>query len=71
MNNRELHYMSISDAASLIRAGELSPVELTEVYLERIDALNDRLAAYITVMRDSALAQARQAEQDTARYSDR
>ena len=64
MGSGVLHYMSITDAASLIREGELSPVELTQAYLDRIDALNGRLSAYITVMRDSALAQAHQAEQD-------
>lgn len=64
MANADLHYMSISDAAPLIRDGKLSPVELTQAYLDRIEALNDRLGAYITVMRESALAQARQAEQD-------
>ena len=64
MSSSGLHYMSISEAASLIKDGKLSPVELTQAYLDRIDALNDRLSAYITVMRESALAQARQAEHD-------
>ena len=63
MSNGDLHYMSITDAAALIQQGKLSPVELTRAYLDRIDALNGRLGAYITVMGDSALAQARRAEQ--------
>lgn len=64
MSNGDLHYMSITEAAALMRDGKLSPVELTQAYLDRIEALNERLGAYITVMRESALAQARQAEQD-------
>jgi len=64
VSNGDLHYMSITEAAALMRDGKLSPVELTQAYLDRIEALNERLGAYITVMRESALAQARQAEQD-------
>ena len=48
----------------MLRSGELSPVELTQAYLDRIDALNGELGAYITVMGEQALAQARQAAAD-------
>ena len=48
----------------MLRSGELSPVELTQAYLDRIDALNGDLGAYITVMGEQALAQARQAAAD-------
>ena len=62
--NPPLHYLSITQTAALIRARELSPVELAQAYLDRIATLDDTLSAYITVMRDHALAQARQAETD-------
>ena len=48
----------------MLRGGELSPVELTQEYLERIAALDGELGAYITVMGEHALAQARQAESE-------
>lgn len=59
-----LHYLSISEASSLIRERTLSPVELTRVHLERIDTLDARLHAFITVMRESALADAHRAEEE-------
>jgi aspartyl-tRNA(Asn)/glutamyl-tRNA(Gln) amidotransferase subunit A len=64
MSKTDLHYLSISDAAALIRAGELSPVELSQAYLDRIESLNGHLNAYITVMAESALSQASEAEQE-------
>ena len=59
-----LHYQPIAQTAALIRARQLSPVELAQTYLDRIAALDDTLGSYITVMRDRALAQARRAETD-------
>ncbi len=53
------------DVATLgekIRTRQISPVELTEAYLERIDQFRERLLAYITVNRDDALIAARNAE---------
>jgi len=64
MTNPPLHYLSITETASLIRSGEASPVEVTQAYLDRIHSLNDELGAYISVMGEQALAQARQAEAD-------
>ena len=63
-NNPPLHYQPIAQTAALIRARELSPVELAQAYLDRIAAHDQTLGAYITVMADQALAQARQAETD-------
>ena len=64
MSNTELHYKPITEQAAVLRGGELSPVELTQAYLDRIAALNGELGAYITVMGEHALAQARQAESE-------
>lgn len=55
-------YLSATRQAELIRAKQLSPVELVRAYLDRIDRLDGRLRAYITVTRESALAAARRAE---------
>ena len=71
MTNAELHYKPITEQAAMLRAGEISPVDLTQAYLDRIHALNGELGAYITVMADSALAQARQAESDLQAGNDK
>ena len=62
-NDGELGYLSIREAANLIRARKLSPVELTAAVLDRIDRL-DHLNAYITVTRDWAMALAKAAEEE-------
>jgi aspartyl-tRNA(Asn)/glutamyl-tRNA(Gln) amidotransferase subunit A len=49
-----------------LRKRELSPVELTEAYLERADSLGAELNAYATVTRDLARAQAKRAEAELA-----
>jgi aspartyl-tRNA(Asn)/glutamyl-tRNA(Gln) amidotransferase subunit A len=62
--SHELCYLSIAEASRLMATKELSPVELTRAYLERIDALDAKLHAYITVTADLAIDQARAAEKD-------
>ncbi len=66
-SSTELCYMTIAQAGPLLRAGKLSPVELTRAFLERIDALNGRLRAFVTLMPEQALAQARSAEAEILR----
>src|SRR5262245_31240723 len=56
--------MSIAEASELLRRKEISPVEITTSCLERIERLNPTINAFITVMHDSALAQARAAESE-------
>ncbi len=48
--------------AELVASGDISPVELTEMYLRRIDELDPKLNAFITVASDQALDAARKAE---------
>ena len=50
--------LSLAAAAAEVAAGELSPVELTMAYLERIDGLNPALTAFVEVTADRALADA-------------
>ena len=57
-----LHYLTITQAAPLLRERQLSPVELTRAFLDRIAAVDGRLNAYVTLLPERALAQARQAE---------
>ena len=62
----DLHFMTIAEASALIRAGKLSPVELTTHFLSRIRRLDGELHAFIKVLEDSAMADARRAEQEIA-----
>ena len=66
MADEELVFETVAGLASLIERREVSPVAPVEAYLERIDRLNDQLHAYITVCRESALAEARTAEKEIA-----
>ncbi|MBI5474281.1 MAG: amidase [Ignavibacteriae bacterium] len=60
----EVLYSPISELAKLIKKKKLSPVQLTEEYLSRIETLSPRLNAFVTVTTDLALQQARAAEQE-------
>ena len=62
----DLCYLTISEAAELLRRRELSPVELTRAHLDRIDAVDGRLDSYVTVLRDEAMGAARAAEREIA-----
>ena len=62
----ELTDLTIEEAARGIASGQLSPVALTRAYLERIELLNPRINAYITVTAEEALAQARALEAELA-----
>ena len=67
MIKEELPYLSAAELAGLIERKEVSPIEVTEAYLDRIDALDFKFNAYLTVCRDEALQAAREAEQAIAR----
>ncbi len=56
-------FVPATELAARIRRKELSPVELMEWTLSRIDALNPQLGAYITVMHEQAMDDAKDAEQ--------
>jgi len=58
---------TIKDLSHGIRAREISPAELTRDCLARIERLNPKLNAFITVLAESALDQARRAEQEIFR----
>jgi aspartyl-tRNA(Asn)/glutamyl-tRNA(Gln) amidotransferase subunit A len=62
MEPEMLAWEPIAELATAIRAGAVSPVELTEALLGRIDRLNGPLHALSTVTRERALAEARAAE---------
>jgi len=63
----DLPALTLAEAAERIRRKQLSPVELTQAILDRIEQLNPRLGAFITVTAEQALAAARAAEQEIQR----
>jgi aspartyl-tRNA(Asn)/glutamyl-tRNA(Gln) amidotransferase subunit A len=67
MNKTDLPFLSAAALGALIRTKEVSPLEATEAYLERIDDIDAKLNSYITVCRDEALRAARAAEQAVLR----
>jgi aspartyl-tRNA(Asn)/glutamyl-tRNA(Gln) amidotransferase subunit A len=62
MKSDELKALTLAEAASRISTGDLSPVELTQAVLERIETLNPKTNAFITVTADHAMRQAETAE---------
>jgi aspartyl-tRNA(Asn)/glutamyl-tRNA(Gln) amidotransferase subunit A len=61
---RGITQLSLSEAAKLLRDKKVSPVELTNECLRRIERLNPKLNAFITVTAESALAEARRVEEE-------
>ena len=59
---KPLYHLTIHEAQRLIRDRALSPVELTRAIIDRIEAIDGRLHAYVDLMADSAMAVARLAE---------
>lgn len=57
-------YRSLAAATAAIKAKAISPVELTQVYLDRITEFQPRFHAFVTVSGERALADARAAERD-------
>src|ERR1700680_70053 len=62
MNETELAFATIAEIARLFRSDKLSPVELTELMLARIERTNPKLNAYITVTDELARMQAKKPE---------
>ncbi|WP_414563384.1 MULTISPECIES: amidase [unclassified Anabaena] len=59
MNKIDLAFTPALELARLIRHREVSPLELVELYLERIQLLNPQLGSYFTVTADLAIADAK------------
>lgn len=67
MKKRELAFCSMEEVARLVAKKKVSPVELVEELLERIERLNPRLNAYLTVTAEEAQKQAARAEREIRR----
>jgi aspartyl-tRNA(Asn)/glutamyl-tRNA(Gln) amidotransferase subunit A len=67
----DLTKLSVAEAGRRIAARQLSPVELTRAYLERIESVDRRINSFITVTADRALEQARALEAEIGRGQNR
>ena len=67
MDKADIPYLSAAELSRLLKSREVSPVEATESYLERIDQVDGKLNSYITVCEHEALQAAREAEGAIAR----
>ena len=66
MARPELMSLTIAEAAQQIEARTLSPVELIQACLERIESVEPQVHAFVTVCGDEAMAAARRAESEIA-----
>ena len=64
MKELDLEALTIGEIAPLIRKKQISPLELTRRYLDRIKTLNPTLNAYLAMMEEDAFATARRAERE-------
>src|ERR1044071_8962967 len=66
MLSEDILFLSVTELGKRIRARQLSPVELTESYLDRSRSIGPKLNAYATLTPDLALKQAHAAEKEIA-----
>ncbi len=66
MDRADIPFLTVAELGELIRTGEVSPVEATESYLNRIESLNGDIRAYLTVTGDLARQAAQDAEAEIA-----
>ena len=67
MDKADIPFLTATELAAEIQSRNVSPVEAVDAYLERIDRVNPRLNAYITVTGEAARQAARQAEEEVGR----
>ncbi len=64
MSLKEIHYLGVSKLLSLINKKEISPTEVVEAYLSRIDSTEPRLNSFITILYDQARDEAKKLEKE-------
>jgi Asp-tRNA(Asn)/Glu-tRNA(Gln) amidotransferase A subunit family amidase len=66
LDRNEIAFMSVMELAGLIKSRQISSVELTRIYLERIKKYDPKLQSFITVTEDLAISQAQKADEEIA-----
>jgi len=69
-NVTEIHDLTVTELAAAIRRRELSPVQITAHYLDRMERLNDTVGAFYTITAELATDQAAAAEKAVTRADD-
>src|SRR5690625_1121277 len=67
MRSEELLHLSISDLSSMIKSHQISPVEITKAYLNRIEKVDSKVNSYIKVLKEEAFEFAEKAEESIIR----
>ncbi len=63
MHSMDLHTLTIKEAKSKLKNKEISSLELTQAYLERIEKIDPKLNSFVTVTKDKALQMAKDADE--------
>lgn len=71
MNPVDLAFAPALLQAQLVRQGEVSPLELVQLYLERIERLNSQLGCYFTVVGEQALSEAKAKTEQLAKITNK
>ncbi len=66
MTTQDLTSLTLSQASDLVKSRQVSPVDLVQACLDRIDRLDGKLNSFLTLCPDQALAAARRAEEEIA-----
>ena len=66
MERADIPFLTVAELGDAIRNREVSPVDVTESYLQRIDSRNTEIRAYLTVTADLARQAAEQAQEEIA-----
>lgn len=61
-----LHFLTVTEASALILSRALSPVDLVEAFLKRIEAIDADIHSYLTIVADRARSAAKRAEAEIA-----
>ena len=68
MADEQLAFLSATELLQLIASKQVSPVELTELFLRRIDRLDPQLNAFLLVTHDKAMRAAKAADGDGSEF---
>ena len=66
MEKRDIPFLSVGELSQLVEHRYVSPVQVVEAYLDRIDDLDFKFNSYLTLCRQEALSQAKEADREIA-----
>src|SRR5262245_15204592 len=69
--SKDTLFLTIPELGAKLRKGEFTSEELTRTYLDRLEAIGPKLGAVVTLMREQALREARQADNELRAKKDR